>query len=57
MTNPVIEKLKENNIKLTKVPANMANLFQPLELTVNASAKAFLKTNSESGIALEFLSS
>ena len=57
MTDPVIEKLKENNIKLTKIPANMANLFQPLDLTVNGSAKAFLKTNSESGIALQFPSS
>ena len=43
MTDPVIEKLKESNIKLTMVPANMTNLFQPLDLTVNGSAKAFLK--------------
>ena len=28
MTDLVIEKLKENNIKLTRVSANMANLFQ-----------------------------
>ena len=43
MTDPAIEKLKESNIKLTMVPANMTNLFQPLDLTVNGSAKAFLK--------------
>ena len=43
MIDSVIEKLKENNIKLTRVPANMANLFQPLDLTGNGSAKAFLK--------------
>ena len=43
MTDPVIEKLKENNIKLTRVPANMTILFQPLDLTVNGSAEAFLK--------------
>ena len=42
MTDPVIEKLR-NNIKLTRVPANMTNLFQPLDLTVNGSGKAFLK--------------
>ena len=38
MTNPVIEKLKENIIKLTRV-------HQPLDLIVNDSAKAFLKKN------------
>ena len=43
MTDPVIEKLKENNIKLTRVPANLTNLFQPPDLTVNGSVKAFLK--------------
>ena len=43
MTQPVLTKLKENHIKLTKVPANMTNLFQPLDLTVNGSAKAFMK--------------
>ena len=43
MTNPVIEKLKENIIKLTKVPANMKNHFQPLDLTVNGSSKTSLK--------------
>ena len=42
-TDPFIEKLKENNIKLTRVPANMTNLFQPLDLTVNGTTKAFLK--------------
>ena len=43
MTDQFIENLKENNIKLTRVPANMRNLFQPLDLTVNGSAKAFFK--------------
>ena len=43
MTGPVMQKLKENNIKVTRVPANMTNLFQPLDLTVNGSAKAFMK--------------
>ena len=28
---------------MTRVPANMTNLFQPLDLTVNGSVKAFLK--------------
>ena len=43
MTDPVIQKLKESKIKVTRVPVNMTNLFQPLVLTVNGSAKAFLK--------------
>ena len=43
MTDPVMQKLKENFIKVVKVPANMTNLFQPLDLTVNRSAKAFMK--------------
>ena len=43
MTDPVMQKLKENFIKVVKVPANMTNLFQPLDLTVNGSAKAFMK--------------
>ena len=43
MSDPVIKKSKENNIKLTRVPRNTANLFQLLDLTINGSAKAFLK--------------
>ena len=40
MIDPVIEKIRENSIKLVKVPPNMTQLFQPLELTVNGAAKA-----------------
>ena len=43
MTDPVKEKLRQNNILLVRVPANMTNLFQPLDLTVNGSFKAFMK--------------
>ena len=43
MRHAVIQKLKENHIKVTRVPPNMTNLFQPLDLTVNGSAKAFMK--------------
>ena len=42
MTTPVTDMLDENNIKYVCVPANMTNLFQPLDLTVNRSAKAFM---------------
>ena len=43
MTDPVKEKLRQNNILLVRVPANMTNLFQPLDLTVEGSFKAFMK--------------
>ena len=42
-TDAVQNLLKKNNIFLMKVPANMANLFQPLDLTVNGYAKSYLK--------------
>ena len=43
MTNPVTQALKENNIILVKIPPNMTRIYQPLDLTVNRSAKAFFK--------------
>jgi len=43
MTEPVLNVLKESNICLVKVPANMTDIYQPLDLTVNRSAKAFFK--------------
>ena len=43
MTDPVVLKLRENSIFLVRVPANMINLYQPLDLTVNGAVKAFLK--------------
>ena len=39
MTDPVIQKLKENHIKVTRVPLNMMNLFQPLDITVMVMQK------------------
>ena len=39
----VLNMLKANNIFLMKVPANMTNLYQPLDLTVNGYAKSFMK--------------
>ena len=43
MTPAVLNMLKTNNIFLTKVPANMTKLYQPLDLTVNGYAKSFMK--------------
>ena len=43
MTKLVIDKIAENYIKPVKVPAKMTRVFQPLDLTVNGSAKAFMK--------------
>ena len=42
-TDAVQNLLKKNNIFFTKVPANMTNLFQLLDLTVNGYAKSYLK--------------
>ena len=53
MTVPVTEKLAENFIKYVKVPANMTSLFQPLDLTVNGSAKAFMKKKITEWYSLE----
>ena len=43
MTEDVLNVLKENNILLVRVPANMTHLFQPLDLTVNGIFKAFMR--------------
>jgi len=43
MTEQVQEKLKESRILFVRVPANMTNLFQSLDLTVNRSFKAMMK--------------
>ena len=43
MTDPVVEAPKENKIILVKIPPNMTHIYQPLDLTVNRSAKAFFK--------------
>lgn len=38
VTQPVLDFLKENNIAIVHVLANMTNLFQPLDLTVSEYA-------------------
>ena len=43
MTEHVKEKLRENYILSVRVPANMVNLLQPLNLTVNRSFNASTK--------------
>ena len=35
--------MTENNITFVKVPATMTRIFQPLDLTVNGAAKAYMK--------------
>ena len=41
MTEPVLNIFKKYNVYLVKVPANMTDIFQPPDLTVNNSAKSF----------------
>ena len=43
MNTPILKKLEEHNSLITRVPRNMTNLFQPLDLTVNCYSKQFLK--------------
>ena len=43
MTPTVKRELQSLNIELVPVPANMTHFFQPLDLTVNGSAKKFIR--------------
>ena len=43
LTGIVVDEMRKHNILLCQVPANMTHIFQPLDLTVNCSAKSFLK--------------
>ena len=42
-TDKIFKVLKDNHILVTKVPANMTHLFQPLDLTFNKAAKDYTK--------------
>ncbi len=44
MTEKVKDKLAAIHAVLVPVPANMTHIFQPLDLTVNGSAKKFLRS-------------
>ena len=39
----LVDKLKKNYRKYVRVPTNITNIFQPLDLTFNKSTKAFMK--------------
>ena len=41
----MIKKVLENTIKLIKIPPNMTQLFQLLDLTVNGVARAYHSLN------------
>ena len=43
MTKAAYNLLKNHNIFISLVPKNMTHIFQPLDLTVNSSAKKFMK--------------
>ena len=46
MTSAVMNFLKDNNVFPMKVPANMANLYQPLDLRMNGYDKSLMKRMS-----------
>ena len=43
LTKAVVDEMQKHNILMCQVPANVTHIFQPLDLTVNGSAKSFLK--------------
>ena len=43
VTQTVLDKLKSLDCEFVAVPANMTHFFQPLDLTVNRSAKQFMR--------------
>ena len=47
MTEDVSTVLKDNNILLVQVPANMRHIFQPFDLMVNGTFKTFMRKFSE----------
>ena len=44
MTDKVKDRLATIDVVLVPVPANKTHIFQPLDLTVNVSAKKFLRS-------------
>ena len=55
MTTSITDKLAENHIKYLKVLSNMMNLFQLLDLTINRSAKGFMKKKFTEWYSLEVM--
>jgi len=57
VTLAVSALLEENNIHVCLLPPNTTNKLQPMDLTVNKSARIFLRRISRSGIPMKFGSS
>ena len=54
MTKDVTDLLLKNKIFYVKVPNNMTQLFQPLDLTVNGHCKSFLKRKFAEWLSRQF---
>eukprot|EP00795_Rhopilema_esculentum_P008930 gene8930-16558_t len=50
-TENVKQLVLKNNGKMVPVPKNMTHIYQPLDLTVNRSCKAFLRKESQNWFA------
>ena len=55
MTTSVMGKLAENHVKYVKVPANITDIFQLLDLTINRSAKFYMKKKCMEWYSLEVM--
>ena len=53
MTDTVKEKLRSLHMELVTVPANITHFFQPLDLTVNGSARQYMRNNSSHTTAMQ----
>lgn len=55
LTEKIVKELEDNNIQSVLVPANCTDRLQPMDLSVNKSAKAFMRSQFAMWYAEEML--